>query len=235
MEFRERLATEEACREYLFACRWPDGFRCRRCGGAAVARSERCTARRVWQCKNCGAQTSLTAGTVMHKTQLPLRGGSEPRTWWHTPSWDLCGTAARQLGIRRHETAWLMLHKLRRAIVAPEREPLKGEVEFDEFYLGGLEEGVAGRERVKRTPVGVAIEVRGRGSGRLRLQVLADVSRHSLLPFVQSAVSADAIVDTDAWKGYDRLSSLGYQHRARWQTTAPSGEQPLPRAPRRER
>ena len=167
-------------------------------------------ARRVWQCKSCGAQTSVTAGTVMHKTQMPLR-----RWFWaaylvatHHP-----GISAvqlrRQLGIRRHETAWMMLHKLRRAMVAPEREPLKGEVEVDEFYLGGLEEGVAGRERVKKTPVGVAIEVRGRGSGRLRLQVLADVSRHSLLPFVQSAVSANAIVHTDGCKGYDRLSSLG--------------------------
>jgi transposase-like protein len=138
---------------------------------------------------------------------------------------------ARQLGIRRHETAWMMLHKLR-AMVAPEREPLKGEVEVDEFYLGGLKEGLGGRERVKKTPVGVAIEVRGRGSGRLRLEVLADVSRHSLLPFVQSAVSVDAIVHTDGWKGYDRLSRLGYEHRPRWQTTAPRGEQLLPRAHR---
>jgi hypothetical protein len=68
----------------------------------------------------------------------------------------------------------MMLHKLRRAMLAPEREPLKGEVEVDEFYLGGLEEGLGGRERVKKTPVAVAIEVRGRGSGRLRLEVLAE-------------------------------------------------------------
>ena len=124
-------------------------------------------ARRVWQCKSCGAQTSVTAGTVMHKTQMPLR------LWFwaaylaatHHP-----GISAvqlqRQLGIRRHETAWMMLHKLRRAMVAPEREALKGEVEVevDEFYLGGPEEGLGGRERLKKTPVGVAIEVRGHGS-----------------------------------------------------------------------
>jgi hypothetical protein len=230
MEFQERFASEQACREYLFACRWPDGFCCRRCGGGEVGAMHH--ARRVWQCKSCGAQTSVTAGTVMHKTQMPLR-----RWFWaaylvatHHP-----GISAvqlqRQLGIRRHETAWMMLHKLRRAMVAPEREPLKGEVEV-EFYLGGLEEGLGGRERVKKTPVAVAIEVRGRGSGRLRLQVLADVSRHSLLPFVQSAVSVDAIVHTDGWKGYDRVSRLGYDHRPRWQTTAPEGEQLLPRAHR---
>ena len=62
--------------------------------------------------------------------------------------------------------------------------------------------------------------------------MLADVSRHSLLPFVQSAVSVDASVPTDGWKGYDRLSRLGYEHRPRWQTTAPAGEQLLPRAHR---
>ena len=231
IEFQERFASEEACREYLFACRWPAGFRCRRCGGGEVGAMHH--ARRVWQCKSCGAQTSVTAGTVMHKTQMPLR------LWFwaaylaatHHP-----GISAvqlqRQLGIRRHETAWMMLHKLRRAMVAPEREALKGEVEVDEFYLGGPEEGLGGRERLKKTPVGVAIEVRGHGSGRLRLHVLADVSRHSLLPFVQSAVGADAIVHTDGWKGYDRLSRLGYDHRPRWQTTAPKGEQLLPRAHR---
>jgi hypothetical protein len=190
-------------------------------------------ARGVWRCKGCGARTSVRAGTVMHKTQMPLG-----RWFWaayvvatHDPGISAV-RLARQFGIRRHETAWMMLHKLRRAMVAPEREPLKGEVEVDEFYLGGLEERVPGRERVKQTLVGVAIEVRGRGSGRLRLRVLADVSRHSLLAFVQSAVSVDAIVHTDRCKGYDRLSSLGYQHRPRWQTTAPSGEQLLPRAHR---
>ena len=221
MEFQERFATEEACRDYLFACRWPDGFRCRRCAGAEIGVMH--SARRLWQCKRCGAQTSVTAGTVMHGTRMPLR------LWFwaaylvatHHP-----GISAvqlqRQLGIRRHETAWMMLHKLRGSMVAPQREPLKREVEVDEFFLGGYEEGLGGRERVGKRPLGVAIGVvRGRGSGRLRLEVLADVSRHSLLPFVQSAVSVDASVHTDGWKGYDRLSRLGYEHRPRWQTTAP--------------
>ena len=77
----------------------------------------------------------------------------------------------RQLGIRRHETAWMMLHKLRAAMVAPQREPLKREVEVDEFFLGGFEEGLkGGRARGKKTLCGVAVEVRGKGSGRMRLQ-----------------------------------------------------------------
>jgi transposase-like protein len=232
MEFQERFADEEACREYLFASRWPDGFGCRRCAGAEIGVMHR--RRLVWQCKGCGAQTSVTAGTVMHGTRQPLR------LWFwaaylvatHHP-----GISAkqlqRQLGIGRHETAWMMLHKLRRAMVAPEREPLKREVEADEFFLGGLEEGLrGGRQRGKKTLVGVAVEVRGRGSGRLRLQVLDDASGDSLGAFVQATTAHGAIVHTDGWSGYAGLPVLGYEHRPCSQRAAPVGEQLLPRAHR---
>ena len=189
--------------------------------------------RRVWQCKGCGSQTSVTAGTVMHGTRQPLR------LWFwaaylvatHHP-----GISARQLqrqlGIAGHETAWMMLHKLRRATVAPEREPLKGEVEVDEFFLGGFEEGLeGGRQRGKKTLVGIAIEMRGQGSGRLRLQVLKDASSDSLEPFLTATTAAGAIVHTDGWSGYWNLHKLGYDHRKRSQRAAP-GEHLLPRAHR---
>ncbi|MEJ7714513.1 MAG: IS1595 family transposase [Thermoleophilaceae bacterium] len=174
LEFQERFATEEACREYLFASRWPEGFVCPACGSARAGEMHR--KRLLWQCKDCGQQTSATAGTVMHGTHTPLR------TWFwaaylvatHHP-----GISAkqlqRQLGLSRYETAWLILQKLRRAMVAPERGLLRGEVEIDEFWLGGYEEGLRGsRQRGKKALVGVAIEVRGAGSGRLRL---ADAGR----------------------------------------------------------
>jgi hypothetical protein len=190
--------------------------------------------RRVWQCKGCGAQTSVTAGSVMHGTRMPLQ------LWFwaaylvatHHP-----GISAvqlqRQLGIGCHETAWMMLHKLRRAMVAPEREPLKGEVEVDEFFQGGLEEGLrGGRQRGKKALVGVAIEVRGRGSGRVRLQVLPDASGDSLGALVKATTAAGAIVHTDGWNGYAGLRKLGYDHRPRSQNAAPIGEQLLPRAHR---
>src|SRR5215211_7458774 len=150
MDFQERFATEEACREYLFASRWPDGFVCPGCAGGEAGTMHR--RRLVWQCKRCGQQTSVTAGTVMHGTRTPLR------TWFwaaylvatHHP-----GISAkqlqRQLGLSRYETAWLILQKLRRAMVAPEREALRGEVEIDEFFLGGYEEGLRGsRQRGKK-------------------------------------------------------------------------------------
>lgn len=116
-------------------------------------------------------------------------------------------------------------------MVAPEREPLKHAVEVDEFFLGGLEEGQkGGRQRGKKALCGVAVEVRGRGSGRLRLAVLRDASQ-ALTDFVRATVGPGAVVHTDGWHGYNRLDGAGYERRRRTQMAEP-GEQLLPRAHR---
>ncbi len=231
LEFQQRFGTEEACRAYVFASRWPEGFVCPGCG-ARDAGGE--TRRHLWVCTACGRQTSVTAGTVMHGTRLPLR------TWFwaaYLVSTFHPGISAkqlqRQLGIGCHETAWAMLHKLRGAMVAPERELLKDEVEIDEFFLGGYEEGLkGGRQRGKKTLCGVAIEVRGRGSGRLRLAVLPDASGPALLAFTKATTEKGAIVHTDGLQSYRVLAEHGYDHRRRPQTTAVAGDQLLPRAHR---
>src|SRR4051794_31880593 len=105
----------------------------------------------------------------------------------------------RQLGLARYETAWLILQKLRRAMVAPEREPLKREVELDEFFLGGHDPWTDRRQRGKKALVGAAIEVRGGGSGRVRLQVLAGASRDSLGEVVKDNTASGANVHTAGW------------------------------------
>ncbi len=231
MDFQTRFATEDACREYLFDCRWPEGFVCPGCGGHSAGQATR---RSLWICTACKLQTSVTAGTVMHATRTPLR------TWFwaayllatHHP-----GISAkqlqRQLDLARYETAWLILHKLRRAMIAPERSPLREEVEVDEFFLGGLEEGLkGGRQRGKKAIVGVAVEVRGRASGRLRLAVLPDAKSASLAAFVTNTTTTGAIVHTDGWQAYHQIAELGYEHRPLVQRTAAPGEQLLPRAHR---
>ena len=141
----------------------------------------------------------------------------------------------RQLGLSRYETAWLNLQKLRRAMVAPEREPLKREIEVDEFFLGGEEAGLSGgRARGKKALVGVAIEVRGAGTGRLRLrlQTLKDASAESLGGFVLATTAPGTIVHTDGWPSYNCLDKLGYQHHKRSQRQNTTGELLLPRAHR---
>jgi len=231
LEFQRRFGTEEACREYLFASRWPEGFVCPGCG-ARGAGGETC--RHLWICTACGRQTSITAGTVMHKTRLPLR------TWFwaaYLVSTFHPGISAkqlqRQLGIGCHETAWAMPHKLRAAMVAPEREPLKSEVEIDEFFLGGHEDGLkGGRQHGKKVLVGAAIEVRGRGSGRLRLQVLPNSQAKTLEAFTTVTTAPGAIVHTDGLFSYNGLAGLGFDHRPRKVASITDREQLLPRVHR---
>lgn len=211
-EFQGRFATEDHCRRYLVACRWPDGYRCPRC---AHAEAYELDARDLFQCRSCRHQVSVTAGTVLHRTRVPLR------LWFsaaylvttHTPGFSAV-QLQRQLGLGRYETAWTMLQKLRRAMVRPERDRLSGLVEVDETYLGGVEAGRRGgrqRDSDKAIVVG-AVEVRGRGSGRVRLAVVEDLSAASLVPFVEAAVVPGSTVLTDGWQGYAPLRKA-YDHR----------------------
>ena len=201
-EFQSRFATEEHCRRYLVACRWPDGYRCPRC---AHAEAYELGARDLFQCRSCRHQVSVTAGTVLHRTRLPLH------LWFvaaylvttHTPGFSAV-QLQRQLGLARYETAWTMLHKLRRAMLRPERDRLSGTVEVDETYVGGVEEERRGgrqRDSIKAIVVG-AVEVRGRGSGRIRLAVVEDLSAAALGRFVEASVQPGSTVLTDGWQSY---------------------------------
>jgi transposase-like protein len=171
----------------------------------------------------------------MHGTRTPLR------LWFwaaylvatHSPGMSAV-QLQRHLGISRYETAWLILQKLRRAMVAPERELLCGEVEVDETLVGGRHsERAGGRQREGKALVGVAVEVRGAGSGRLRLLHLVNASAVTLEAFVTESVAAGTIVHTDGWKGYNGLSGLGYAHRPiKQHRRLPDERKLLPRAHR---
>jgi Transposase zinc-ribbon domain len=132
-QFQRDFATEESCQQYLAACRWPDGFICQRCGHR---RAYELVNQRRRQCAGCRHQVSLTAGTVLHRTKIPL-------THWFWAAYlmttDKRGVSAlllqRQLGLSRYETAWMLLHKLRRTMVNMAREPLHGEVEVDDTWV----------------------------------------------------------------------------------------------------
>ena len=207
-EFRKLFSDEAACRLYLARSRWPEGFQCPRCQqGEALELPTRL----LWRCRACRHDTSVTAGTVLHRTRVPLT-----QWFWaaYLVSTQTPGFSAlqlqRQLGLRRYETAWAMLQKLRRAMVRPEREPLQDKVEVDETYIGGREAGLRGGRHVLAKAIVVgAVEVRGKASGRVRLQVVPDVSARSLTGFVRTNVAAGAIVVTDGWGGYDPLPKLG--------------------------
>ena len=130
-EFQRRFADEAACVEYLAAARWPDGFRCLACEGARAWRLS--TKPFTWECADCGRQTSVTAGTVMHGSKLKLTAWFWAAYLMATHSNGISATQLQmQLGLGSYKTAWLLCAKLRRAMVDPDRNPLTGLVEVDE-------------------------------------------------------------------------------------------------------
>src|SRR3954453_12575901 len=155
MEFEARFSTEPACREYLFRLRWPDGFCCPRCGGGEGWPKSGV----LLQCSNCDYQSSVTAGTIFQDTRKPLTLWFRA-AWWVTSQKN--GASAmglqRVLGLKSYKTAWTWLHKLRRAMVRPDRDRVTGRVEVDETYLGGLEEGVRGRQTESKALIIVAAQ-----------------------------------------------------------------------------
>ena len=154
-ELEARFGTEEACRAYLFALRWPEGFVCNRCRGTAYWLASR--GRVV--CSRCQHQTYVTAETIFQDSRKPLVMWFRA-IWWVTS----LKTGASALGLQRvlglgsYKTAWTWLHKLRRVMVRPGRDRLSGRVEVDESYLGGREEGVRGRGLQKKALIAVAAE-----------------------------------------------------------------------------
>src|SRR4051812_25883184 len=213
--FLAQFGTDEQCREYLFKARWPGGFRCAVCGhGDAYALKTKI----VYECVACRKQHSLLAGTIFEQTKTGLA------KWFlaiYLVTSSKGGIAAtelqRQLGFGSYQTAWTWLHKLRKAMVRPDRQPLAERVEADETHVGGPRPGKRGRGAAGKTLVGGAVEAgrgeaRGRRLGRLRLAILADASAASLDAFLAAHVAKPATVATDGWRGYLGLPAEGYDH-----------------------
>jgi len=226
-ELEGRFSSEQACREYLFAIRWPEGFICPRCNGQTAWPMSR--GLRI--CGNCRYQISVTAGTIFHGSHLPL-------TTWFRAMWYVTsqknGVSAlglqQVLGLGSYKTAWTMLHKLRRAMVRPDRDRLHGTVEVDETYWGSKEEGVVGRLTEQKAMIIVAAEEDGKGIGRIRLRHIPDMTKTSLHGFIEQAIELGSTVRTDGLNAYRGLE--GYVHDRYVQGRQAEGEHLLPRVHR---
>lgn len=206
LEFQRRFPDEAACAAWLVEARWPSGFRCPSCrhekawphGGRAF----------TFECAACGRQTSVTAGTILHGSKLPL-------TVWFWAAYLMAthsnGISAlqlqKQLGLGSYKSAWLLCAKLRRAMVAPARSPLAGIAEIDEteLPLRTKDDPVAsggGRSRQGKMLVAGAVEVEGDAPGRIRLAEIADFSAASLHDFVAASMAPGATIKTDGWSAY---------------------------------
>jgi hypothetical protein len=210
-DFDKWFSSEIACLEYIGKLRWPKGFICPVCGEKPDIPSH--MGRGLFLCRKCKRQTSITAATLFHGSHKPLR------TWflamWFVTSQKHGASALglkRVLGLGSYNTAWAWLHKLRRAMVRPGREQLSGEVEVDETFVGGVGTKARGRGSKRKAIVAIAAEVRGRGTGRIRMAKIPDLSALTLRRFVSNNVQRGSELRTDACSGYSGIDVMGYEH-----------------------
>lgn len=224
-EFDAAFPDEEACLNYLIGMRWPSGVRCGHCEGKKLWRVGR-----SFECATCGRQTRITAGTIFQDTHMPL-------TIWFRAMWWVVTqkNGASALGLKRifgmsYKTAWSLLHKFRRAMVRPGRDRLSGKVEVDEIYIGGLEEGVRGRETSRKAMVLIAAQEDGKKIGRIRMRKVPDASGENLLPFIEDNIESGSTVHTDGWRGYSGVAAKGYRHKV--SVLSETGPEVMPRVHR---
>lgn len=197
-EFETEFSSEEACKNYIFKLRWPNGFICPRCGHDKAWYSKG-----LHECKNCFYKLSPITGTIFQDTHKPLK------TWFRVIWWVTAqkyGASAHGLqhilGIKSYKTAWIWLQKLRRAMVDPNREKLNGIIEVDETYIGGKEEGKRGRGFEKKSLVAIALEINNSKIGRVRFKRIENASAESLHSFVKHNIEKGSTIITDNWASY---------------------------------
>jgi transposase-like protein len=211
-EFQHRFPNDDACAEYLMSARWPDGFRCPACTKTKAWRLAS-RARPTFACAACGKEISVTAGTIMHRSHLPL-------SIWFWAAYLMAthsnGMSALQLqselGIGSYKTAWLLAMKLRRAMVAPGRTPLGGLVEVDETTIPFRTKddppaGGQGRSHDGKLLIAGAVEIKsGKKAkpvlGRVRLATITDYRAETLRAFMKDNIAPGSVAKTDGLASY---------------------------------
>ena len=209
IDFMDMFPNEGACLEYLAMVRWPDGYNCIRCSCPFYWKK----ARGLFCCRDCGYECSVTAGTLFQDTHKPLR-------LWFQAMWYLVnqknGVSAiglqKALGLGSYHTAWEWLHKLRRAMVRPQRDLLSGLVEMDETFIGGIRSGKRGRGTEGKSLVLIAAECTQGGIGRIRLSPIVDATGETLKNATLKMVEPKTTIRTDGWEAYNILTKHGYRH-----------------------
>lgn len=217
-EFLDWFGSDADCARYLAELRWPEGFSCPKCSHDKAW----ITSRFLYACSACDKQTSLIAGTIFEGTRLPL-------LTWFRAAWMVSSSKSgvsakevqRELGIGYH-AAWLLLQKLRLAMVRPgrDRDKLSGDIEVDESYLGGpTPGGKRGRGAEGKVIVAIAVERKGFGKdskrwklGRARIRVVDDVKAKTLLDFVEDTCERGSTIYTDGLAAYKNLPTRGFNH-----------------------
>ena len=215
LEFQQRFPDERACADYLIETRWPNGFVCPSCGSVKAWALE--TKAFTFECAGCHKQTSVTSGTIMHGSKLSL-------TIWFWAAYLMAshsnGISAlqlqKQLGLGSYKSAWFLAAKLRLAMVAPGRSPLKGVVEADEttFPCRSKDDpitGGGGRSAQGKLLIAGAVEVEDGRPGRIRLAEIKNFSATCLHGFIADNLAKDATAKTDGWSAYPGAKDIKHE------------------------
>ena len=200
--------TDAKCRELLERLRWPNGVACLRCGSVSVSELVK---RPVYDCNDCRYQFSVTAGTIMHDSHLPLRK-------WFLAIYLMCeskkGISANQLkrtlGVA-YKTAWYLSHRIREAMGNDpfDGPTLFGIVEVDETLIGGKARGKGHGYKGNKTWVAGAVQ----REGGIRLKRIPDVRRETLHGFIAETVMDETeAIYTDELRSYIGIADADTRH-----------------------
>ena len=227
LQFQKRFSREDFCLKHLVKLRWPDGFVCPRCGHDKAGFHSK---RKLLQCKGCRYQASATAGTIFHRTKIPLR-----KWFWFIflISSQKTGVSIqglqRLLGIKSYKTAWTMAHKVRKAIADRDASyQLANLVEMDDSYFGPSGRGKRGRGSKGKVPVVVAVENRGKKPGFAAMRVVDNLKSAHIAHFAQSKIKEQQTVRTDGYVSYYCLTGYGYELDMRIVGNGPNASKELP-------
>jgi transposase-like protein len=225
-EFDRIFANDEKCLAFLENIRWKSDFKCQSCGESEYW-SQSTGLRR---CKSCKFNNSVKVGSIFESSKLPLK------TWFHAIWWvtsQKTGASAlglqKNIGLGSYRSAWLLLHKIRNAMIHVDRNQLSGEVEVDEAFIGGIKSGKRGRGAEGKELVVIAAECSGnKRVGRARIQRIPDASAESLEAFILANIVEGSTIHTDGWPSYSKLNALGYIHKPK-SSTSTNHDELLPR------
>jgi len=211
IEFDLRFLNPNACYDYMFSFKWPNGFVCKKCKNESYWISKR----QLYICTSCEHQHSLTADTIMDSSKKPITYWFKAMWWFTTRRSGVNAVNLKELlGFGSYGTAWHWLQKLRRCTIRKDREKLSERVEVDEFVIGGRKSGKRGRGAEGKTIVAVAVERcdQKKKIGRIRLQVILDYSAYSLETFISENIQPGSNIATDSWSSYSSIIKEQYHH-----------------------
>lgn len=210
-EFSKCFNNEDACREYLYKLRWPERFICPKCGGFDCYYIRK---RNKYQCSKCRYQASVTSGTVMHRSKLPLQ------IWFWTiylVSRDKRGYSASQLSAElgiAYSSAWYLLHRIRNAMSERDSEYiLSGIVEMDDTYFGAAEKGSKRGRGTKKTTVMVAVSKTEKGRPcYLKIKVTDNLKGDTIGDFAKANIAKGSTIQSDAYRSYRKPLADDFDH-----------------------